>query len=113
MVKFKVKFYETSEGRRVVKNFVNSLEAVTRSKVMTRINLLKEFGPKLSMPYAKPVGSGLFELRVRGKQEARVLYAYVKNDTIYLLHGFVKKTQVIPRKELRMALKRKKEVDSL
>lgn len=80
---------------------------------MTRINLLKEFGPRLGMPYVKPVGNGLFELRVRGKQEVRILYAYVRGDTIYLLHGFVKKTQTIPRKELNIALKRQKEVDSL
>lgn len=61
----------------------------------------------------KPMGNGLVELRVRGKQEVRVLFVYAKGKRIYLLHGFIKKTQTTPKKELELALQRKKVVDAL
>jgi phage-related protein len=65
------------------------------------------------MPNAKSIGGGLYEIRVRGKQEVRILYVFAKKDPIYLLHGFLKKTQAIPKRELAIALTRKKEVEKL
>jgi len=34
----------------------------------------------------------------------------VKDQKILVLHGFIKKTQITPRRELRLAIKRMKEV---
>ena len=39
---------------------------------------------------------------------ARILF-YVNHSTMILLHGFIKKTQKTPTKELTLAIKRKKE----
>ena len=65
------------------------------------------------MPHAKPLGDGLYELRVRGKEEIRTIYVYQKGKTIIILHGFKKKTMAISRRDLKIALQRKKEVDNL
>lgn len=108
-----IKLYETPSGREVVNDFIESLQAPTKAKLICQLELLEEFGPKLAMPHAKPIGDGLFELRVRGKQEVRVIYAYVQNSTIYLLHAFLKKTRAIPQKELNTALNRKNEIDKI
>jgi len=63
------------------------------------------------MPYSRPLGGGLFELRPRAKEGiARVLYCMAVGKTIIVLHSFVKKTQEAPRKELDTARKRLKEV---
>jgi phage-related protein len=56
------------------------------------------------------MGGGLIELRVRGRQEVRVLYVFAMGERIYLLHGFVKKTQTTPKKELDIARQRQAEV---
>lgn len=61
------------------------------------------------MPHAKQLDSGLYELRVRGKEEIRVLYGF-KQKTIYLLHAFKKQTQKTPRKEIETAVKRLTEI---
>ena len=57
------------------------------------------------MPHSKQLAKGLYELRVRGKEEVRILYCFKKKD-IYLLHGFKKQTQKTPGKEIEIALKR-------
>jgi len=64
----------------------------------------------LTLPHAKKVDKSIFELRIRGRQEARIFYAFHKNEII-LLHGFVKKSQKIPMRELRLAVKKLKSFD--
>jgi phage-related protein len=41
-------------------------------------------------------------LRIRGIHEVRILYAFHKS-IIVLLHGFIKKSSKIPKKELQIA----------
>lgn len=79
--------------------FIKELEKQTIAKVLRTIDLLERFGQQLGMPHSKKISSGLFELRIRGQQEVRLLYTFYKNSAI-ILHGFVKKSQKIPRKEL-------------
>jgi len=57
------------------------------------------------------MSAGLFELRVKGREGiARVFYCTKVGKRIVMLHGFVKKTQRTPIKELRKAEKRFLEV---
>lgn len=86
-----------------VEKFVPTLEKLTISKFSKLTNLLEEFGNLLSMPYSKKISRNLFELRIRGKQEVRIFYTF-QNGNAVLLHGFVKKTQKTPRKEIEIAL---------
>lgn len=105
-----VKIYETPSGQKVVEDFISSLEANTLAKYFREHDLLREYGITLGMPHAKAMGGGLFELRVRGKQEVRILYAFGRNKRVYLLHGFIKKTQSTPKRELEIAHRRQGEV---
>ncbi len=108
-----IQLYETLTGQNPAEDFIKSLQPNTIAKLRNQINLLSEFGPKLTMPHAKPLGDGLYELRVRGKEEIRTIYVYQKGKTIIILHGFKKKTMAISRRDLKIALQRKKEVDNL
>ena len=68
-------------------------------------------GPNLGMPYTKAMGDGLFEIRARGPEGiGRAFFCCMKGKRIVILHGFVKKTQATPIKELRLAKQRMKEV---
>ena len=68
-------------------------------------------GPNLGMPYTKAMGDGLFEIRARGPEGiGRALYCCMKGKRVVILHGFVKKTQATPVKELRLAKQRMREV---
>ena len=74
-------------------------------------DLMIEFGSNLGMPHTKAIDSGLFELRVKGKEGiGRVFYCTKVGKRIVMLHAFVKKTQKTPKKELKLAIQRMKEV---
>ena len=70
-----------------------------------------ESGPNLGLPYTKPLGDGLFEIRAKGDEGiGRAFFCTLVGRRIVILHGFIKKTQQIPPKELKIARKRLKEV---
>lgn len=90
-----------------INKFIGSLDDQTIARTLRTFDLLEKFGPGLGMPHSKKVGDNLFELRVRGKKDVRIFYGF-HNKTIIVVHGFVKKTQKIPKKELILAKKRLK-----
>ena len=94
-----------------VEKFIQSLEKETIARVLRSVDLLEAFGPKLGLPHSRRVAVNLYELRVRGRQEIRIFYAFLKLDT-FLLHGFVKKSQKMPRKELAVALRKQQALTS-
>ncbi len=68
-------------------------------------------GPNIGMPHTKAMGEKLFEIRASGKEGiARIFYCTIKQQEIWVLHSFIKKTQETPKKELKIARKRLKEV---
>ncbi len=75
------------------------------------VELLMEFGPHLRMPHSRAMGDGLFELRPRSSEGiGRVFYCFMINQRIVILHAFIKKTRETPKRELKLARKRMKEV---
>lgn len=89
----------------IVNDYLHSLEKPVYTKVLKQIKLLETFGSRLTMPYSKPISHNLFELRIQGRQEIRVLYCFY-NGRAYLLHAFMKKTRKTPRHEIEIAKKR-------
>lgn len=97
--------FETASGDKPVEEFIQSQQPQTKSKITHLFDLLEKHGPMLGMPHTKKVASDLYELRVRGKEEIRIFFTF-KDKKIYILHGFKKKTQKTPAKEINIALKR-------
>ena len=95
-----------------LEEFIENLQKPTVVKVLRTIDLLEKFGQSLKLPHSKKILARLFELRIRGAQEVRIFYTFHKSQ-IFLLHGFVKKSQRIPKKEIRIALKKLKKLDSI
>ncbi len=104
-MKWNILLFESSRGEKPVDEFIKKQRPQAKAKIVHAIRLLREYGNELGMPHAKILGSGLYELRIRGKEELRIFYCF-KQKTIYLLHGFKKQTQKTPRKELQIALQR-------
>ena len=64
------------------------------------------------MPTCRPLGKGLLEVRTvlpRGRT-ARVVFC-TGSGTMYLLHGFIKKTRATPKPDLDLALERKRSLE--
>ncbi len=77
------------------------------------IGLMENHGADLRMPHSRAMGKGLFELRCKGPEGiGRAFYCTMVNREIVVLHGFIKKTQETPERELTIARKRLKEVQN-
>jgi phage-related protein len=75
------------------------------------IELLAEHGPSLRLPHSRAFGDGLFELRPRGRSGiGRAFYCFMLGRRVVVLHAFIKKSQETPDRELRLARKRRKEL---
>lgn len=85
--------------------FLISLPESLRAKVTRLLDILEKYGHLLSMPYVKKIDSKIWELRVLGKKQYRILYA-VKDKEAVILHWFMKKTNKTPSREIKLANKR-------
>ena len=104
-----IDYYRTERGDMPVKEFLRELPTKLRAKNMWELKLLEEFGTELPAPYTKQLQghNGLWELRVKlSSNITRVFYFFPTNTRILLLHGFTKKTNETPAKELQMAVHR-------
>ncbi len=90
-----------------VEKFFVSLNYEHQAKVEIYLQKLKQFTYLLPMPFSKVISRNLYELRLTGKIQIRIFYTFYKGNII-LLHGFIKKSQKIPKKEINLALSRKK-----
>ncbi|OGF84895.1 hypothetical protein A2Z63_02185 [Candidatus Giovannonibacteria bacterium RIFCSPLOWO2_02_44_8] len=93
----KIKFFDKR-----LEDFIKSLEKPAAAKILRTLDLLEMFGYELGMPHSRKISNRLFELRIRGTQEIRIFYTFYKNEAI-LLHGFLKKTEQTPQKEISIA----------
>ncbi len=81
------------------------------AKMLHIFELIEMAGAKLGEPYTKPLNNGLFEVRAKAKEGiGRSIYCYQKGQKIIILHSFVKKDQKTPKRDLEIALRRKKEI---
>ncbi len=73
--------------------------------------MIEEFGPALGLPCTKAVGGGLFEIRAKGREGiGRSFFCAVKGKEVIILHSFIKKSQKTPKKQLKLARQKLKEV---
>ena len=111
--KWKVKAYESFGGDIPVEEFIKSLDEKARLKVSRTLDLLEEFGLEGAYPHVKKiVGTSLWELRILGTDSIRIFYITITGKIFLLLHGFKKKKQKTPSKEIKIAEERLKEYQS-
>lgn len=92
-----------------VKKFLDNLDSDTRAKLLKIVNYIENYGVNTVPKYSKKLtGNSLWEIRTLGKINARIIYSTSKNNTIILLHGFIKKTQKTPKNDLEIAKYRSK-----
>jgi phage-related protein len=105
------RFYASAGGRRPVREWLLSLSKDDRRAIGRDIQRV-EFGWPVGMPYCRPLGRGLWEVRsnLDGGRIARVIFWIVGGEMI-LLHGFEKKSQKTPRPDIEIALNRRREIE--
>jgi|GEM_PF-71608 len=104
---WKIEFYKDKEGQEPVIDFLDSLFPPARAKAVKLFNMLVEYGVLLKEPYTKQIKGKIRELRIKDSQGAiRVLYFTYTGRRFVLLHGFIKKTDKTPEREIEIAEKR-------
>ncbi len=90
------------------------IAALPKGLIARYIGLSKRmevFGPDLGMPHTRAMGGGLLEMRLKGQDGiARIFYCTLVGRRIVMLHGFIKKTNKTPAKDLAIAQKRMQEM---
>lgn len=88
-----------------VEKFINNLDKGLTAETVSLLRLLRTEGNTIKMPYSKPLGSGLFELRGRSKSVIRYFYIFKYGQAV-IVHGYIKKSQKTPLRELKLAHRR-------
>jgi phage-related protein len=104
-------FYRTERGNEPVRDWLkHELSKDDRVKVGTAIKRVELEWP-IGKPVCAPLSDGLWEVRVNlPNRIARVIFC-VYDETMVLLHGFIKKAQQTPKDDLDLAGKRKRDVE--
>lgn len=103
-------YYTSGKGANPVKEFIDSLQKTQKAKVFRVFQIYQLYGLTFIIPHTKKLkGSPLWEIRIRGKDNIRILYVVYTQNSIVVIHGFVKKTQKTPQKEIDIALERYKD----
>jgi len=104
---YTVEYVEMKNGKKPFKEFVLSLPIQERAKIFETISYfteLKNQNLPIKESLAKHLEDGIFELRTTlAERIARSLFFYQKGARIILTHGFIKKTEKTPRKEIKRA----------
>jgi len=78
-----------------------------RAKVLKLFERIEQLGVVHTNPYIKKVSNTpIWEARILGKDNIRVFFVHAKNNSIVMLHIFMKKTEKTPTREIDLALKR-------
>jgi phage-related protein len=108
-VSWSIEYYVTSDGRCPVKEFIDLLSPDSKAKYIFIADLLEDYGLKVREPYVKPIAGSrkLFEIRLKDKSNIhRIFYFAFTGKKLVLLHGFTKKTEKTPRREITIAERR-------
>lgn len=108
MKKIFAAFFKSESGREPVREWLKEFGKPDSETIGNDIRTV-EFGWPIGMPVCRPLGDGLYEVRSSLTQGriARVLFC-IMAEKMYLLHGFIKKTQATPTQDLNLARQRKK-----
>ena len=114
---WEVEYYQKENGEIPVEDFLLSLPPKLRAKAYSDILLLARLGTNIREPYSSPIKGekykGLFELRTKFSTDiTRIFYFTHHNNKFILLHGFVKKSDKTPVRELERAIKHKNDYES-
>lgn len=102
-----VQYYLTPIGENPVMEFIDSLQKQQKAKIFRIFLTIKTYGLLAILPHTKKLtGTPLWEIRILGKDNIRILYISMEQESILVLHGFIKKKQKTPQKEINLALER-------
>lgn len=102
-----VYFYCETNGHEPVRKWLKSLNKEIRSIIGKDVCTIQEGWP-LGMPLLRSLGAGFWEIRSTIPNGIARIIFITKESRMILLHGFIKKTEKSPVKEIEIAKRRAK-----
>src|SRR3989338_2518731 len=94
-------YYITPSGENPVNEFLDSLTEKQQVKILRIFQYIKDYGLIAVQNHVKKIsGTPLWEIRILGKDNLRILYFISGKAAVLVIHGFVKKSQKIKLKEI-------------
>ena len=104
-----VRFFRTEIGVEPAREWLKSLPKDEKKLIGEDIKTV-QYGWPMGMPLVKKLCKGIWEIRSNLESKiSRVLFTLLGNQ-IFLLHGFIKKTEKTPKDDLDLAIKRMKQL---
>lgn len=104
-IRLNVLFFRTASGAEPVRRWLKSLPETHKKAIGEDIKTV-QFGWPLGMPLEEKLEPFLWEVRTKVPDGiVRILFT-VDGSLMILLHGFIKKTQKIPQKDINTARSR-------
>ena len=98
-------FFETESGNQPVRDFLLGRTREDKKEIGSDIFTVQKRFP-LGLPLVEKLDADLWEVRSHISDGICRIFFTVYNETIVLLHGFVKKSQKIPSREIKKAKER-------
>jgi phage-related protein len=110
-MKRSVIFYRKENGNCPVEKYLDSLSSKAAQKITWILNLIEDLDFIPKQYYKKLKGTDdIWECRIRfGSDYHRILCFIYRNNLVVLTHGFIKKTNIVPKKEIKKAENYKKD----
>lgn len=100
-------YYVEDNGKCPVKDFLSGLDDKTRARFGWSLERLRDRNVQAREPLVKHIDGKLYELREESNTNIyRIMYFFFTGRQIVLLHGFQKKSQKTPVREITMAVRR-------
>lgn len=104
---WRVIYYVSPSGAIPVKAFLDAANPKLKTKALRILMHIEEYGLQAIIPHVKKLsGTPLWEIRIVGRDNVRILFSTRVERRVVLLHAFYKKTQQTPRKEIIIAMDR-------
>ena len=102
---FIVEFYKSPNGKEVVKKTYFEYSDKQRAKIAKSMANLKEYGINQAIAnLRKLLGTHLWEYRILGKDNIRIICVSLPSNRIMVLHIFTKKSQKTSTKDLKTSI---------
>lgn len=103
-------FYRTQTGREPVREYLSGLALLDRAAIADVLDAIQEHGLDAPGVRFKQIRGKLWEFHVEAGASHRIFYVVVTVQMMVLLHGYKKQSQKAPKKEIKVAERRMKEV---
>ena len=112
----RIVFYRAKDGKEPALDYIESLDFKQAQKVTWVLDLIEDLEERVPSEYFKKLPSthGIWEIRISFAGNIfRLLSFFDVNDgsLVVVAHGFTKKTQNVPTREIRVAERRKREYE--